>query len=156
MTTKRRVLFLTLHYVCAALFLVLLSSSEWLRYGRYAKLAVETKAAVVDLHAGSHQAIAYQYAVESQTYRRVGCTGYGNPNYYDLKLGDSIRVWYLPDNRMASIATEPAAEQRNNATIWLIGPVWFALPYSYLIWRELKRRREEDAIGGENGGGTRI
>jgi hypothetical protein len=95
---------------------------------------------VVDPRAGGHQAIAYEYRANGETFHRKGALGYGNPNYYHLKRGDSIRVWYLRDNPGASITGEPHLERRNELMTWIVGPFWFGLFYAFLIWRELRKR----------------
>ena len=130
---------MSLTYVCLVLFILLMSGSSWLRYGRFKKLGVETTGTVVETRCGQHATFLYQYSVAGRTYRSVGSSGFGNPECHELEPGDPVRIWYLPDNEMASEAGDPGARQRNEALGMAVAPIWFALPFAFLIWRERRR-----------------
>jgi len=127
-------------YLFAMGFLLLPFGSEWLRLGRFAKLGVETRGTVVKTTCGQHESFSYSYRVGDRTYRGGGHGGMGNPECRDLRPGDPVRIWYLPNNEMASIAGDPAGWKRNEELTLAVAPFWFGIFFAFAIWRELRAK----------------
>jgi hypothetical protein len=143
---RHKVLLLCLTYLCVASFVTILFGSGLLRYQRYRRLGVETRGTIIETRCGHHQTFLYEYTVRGRTYRATGSAGFGNPECYDLKPGDPVRIWYLPDNEMASEAGDPEQRQRNEALGMVVGPIWFALPFAFLIGREIRRSKASSTM----------
>ena len=69
-----------------------------LKYRRLAKWGVAIEGQVIAKEPGNHQFIRYSDSVGQQTYSGLGNAGRGNPAFEQLNIGDSVKVFYDPDD----------------------------------------------------------
>jgi len=138
-TVASKILPLILSYLGAMGFFTLFFGSEWLTLRRFANEGIETVGTVIEVRCGDHETFIYDYVVNGRTYRSGGGGGYGNRECRDLKPGDPVRVWFLPRYPSQDIPGDPRLRLNNQSLGILVMPIWFAIPYTIIIWRTRRR-----------------
>jgi hypothetical protein len=110
--TTKILICLVVWLVFAGLALVIgLKITDWLTY-RDLSNGVGVYGKVTAKEPENHQIIRYSYNVGQQTYSGVGHGGRGNPSFGELKIGDSVVVFYDPANPSVSVMGNPQAHQQ--------------------------------------------
>jgi hypothetical protein len=119
--------------------------SNWQKWHTLAKYGVETKGNVVKKEPDNHRFIHYSYAVDQRTYSGLGSAGEGNPEFEQLKVGDSVTVVYNPDNPKESILgnAESQASSIRNGILFLaiLGPLFSMTGLYARGWLPVSKRR---------------
>lgn len=71
-------------------------------YRRLAAHGAATRGWVVRKDAAQHQTVHYAFRAGERTYSAAGQPGDGNPSFHALQVGDSVLVFYLPENPAVS------------------------------------------------------
>jgi len=98
---------------------LLLGSINWPKYYRLAQQGVLAEGSVTQKEPENHQIIRYSYFVSKNSYNGVGHDGFGNPSFEEIKVGDRVKVYYLPKNPEISCLDNPS-QLLENETIPII------------------------------------
>src|SRR5207237_7449936 len=83
------------------------------------KNGIRTIGQVTALEPTNHQVVRYTYVVDSLEYLGSGNAGHGNPPFENIRVGQSVLVFYDPMNPKVSSLGYPQAR--------LYGNVWVAV-----------------------------
>ncbi|CEO87885.1 DUF3592 domain-containing protein [Syntrophaceticus schinkii] len=109
------------------------------RLPKYFKLTltgVQTQGFIIKLEPTHHRAVYYSYEVGGRSYTDTfGGAGSGNPKFEDIKIGDPVLVYYLPENPSISGLGDPSykfiTESISVLTVSMVVPaiiiffIWF-------------------------------
>jgi hypothetical protein len=119
---KRVALFLLIYFVLATL-IGLMFAKDLPRYRRLAREGADTVGRVSELHPELHNTFTYRFSVDGKEY--VG----GAPAWPELKIGDTVRVRYLPVDPEVSTPYD-AQSTFDHVLRWAflaaaVGPIFF-------------------------------
>jgi hypothetical protein len=83
-------------------------ATDSLKYYRLKTEGIKVHGQVIGKEPQNHQSIRYSYVVGEQTYSNLGSAGRGNPSFAALNMGDSVIVYYDPDNPSNSCLGYPS------------------------------------------------
>ena len=119
------IIWLTLTVIFALFGMVVL---DWQKYRRLAKYGVAIEGRVIAKEPDNHQFIRYSYSVGQQSYSGLGNAGRGNPAFERLNIGDSVKVFYDPDDPKVSFLGDPKDQSESNTRgvlfFTLLGPLF--------------------------------
>jgi hypothetical protein len=81
---------------------------------------------VTALEPTNHQAVRYKYVVDSNEYTGRGNAGHGNPLFENMRVGQTVLVFYDPANPQLSSLGRPEARLYGN--LWVAVMVAIILP----------------------------
>jgi hypothetical protein len=104
-------------------------------FWRLTKHAGHCQGAVTEVTADYHNTVRYQYTVNNRVYTGQTHTGTPNPAVEKLRSGDSLVVFFDPDDASTSVLQAPAVLLKNEIISW--GSASLVIPSIILFW--LKR-----------------
>jgi hypothetical protein len=84
-----------------------LSRINLVQFYRLRRMGMATSGVVTDLRPGNHRAVYYSYEASGKTFSGIGRAGFGNPEFFCLKVGQTVIVYYLPSAPWESCAGLP-------------------------------------------------
>lgn len=118
---------------------------DWQKWSSLAKYGIETKGKVVKKEPDNHRFIQYSYSVDQQTFSGLGSAGDPNPEFDQLNVGDTITVFFNPDNPKESFLGNPESQSRSirNGIVFLavLGPLFSMTGLYSKGWLPVSPRR---------------
>ena len=126
-------------YICFAILIAFLTGTE---HYRLAKSGVNTKGTITATEPENHRTVRYSYVIGQTNY--VGGESVGG-GFEQLKIGDPVEVFYVPDEPNISCICDPVAEWSEDKFSTALAPLMFStfivIVIASLIRAE-KRKRE--------------
>ena len=112
---------------------------DWARYERLSRRGVFTKGWVTGKSDGKRGLVYYAFGTPRKVFTDAGTGGHGNPDFDRLDEGDTVLVYYLPEDPDVSCLGDPAdrLREQNVALIWVLLPG--AAAAGWLLSRELRK-----------------
>jgi hypothetical protein len=88
---------------------------------------------VTALEPSNHQFVGYSYEANGRIFKAEGSTGYGNPAFGLLRIGDVVSVSYLPDDAAVSCLGDPN-ELLKNEEISILGAAVMFPTFVLAVW----------------------
>jgi hypothetical protein len=127
----------------AILIAICMGNVNWPAYRRLAARGVSGRATVVELLPQAHDLVRYQYAVDGQTFQGQMQSWQPNPPFEQLRIGQSLVVFYDPRHPDASVLGDPKPILRNETVSVLLAA--FGMPTLVVaVWAWRTSRRHED------------
>jgi Protein of unknown function (DUF3592) len=128
--------------VLAIVIAVGIGSLNWPAYCRMAARGVSGKATVVELLPKIHNTVRYEYAVGGQTFQGQMQSWQPNPSLEQLSVGQSLVIFYDPQQPDASVLGDPKPILRNETISVLLAA--FGVPtFVVVVWAWRVSRKHE-------------
>jgi Protein of unknown function (DUF3592) len=111
------------------------TGTSWNRYRRLTTEGEEVSGTVTAKEPQNHAAIVYSYVVKQKTYNSIGMAGHGNPTFNDLRIGDSVKVYYDPADPGVSCLGYPSEHFRDSTIGVTLAVVGLALGFLIALAR---------------------
>ena len=98
--------FIWLAFALGAASLVIIPL-DWPKWHGLAQRAVETNGFITAKEPNNHSSIRYSYRIGDQSFTGIGRGGGANPEFEQLRVGDSIKVFYDSANPEVSCPDSP-------------------------------------------------
>jgi hypothetical protein len=112
-----------------------LGSINWWRFYRLASRGRPVEAIVNQTEPQNHQTVHYTYRIGSDTYVGKGHAGYGNPPFRDLRAGQSVHAFYLPDRPEDSCLGDPHGLLENETIPILLAAFTLSGLFAVSMWQ---------------------
>lgn len=86
---------------------IIIGRINWFKYYNLAEYGIQTRGTVTNKESYNHESIYYTYIVDHKNFTGIGHDGNGNPKFDDLKIGDRVIVFFLPNNNQISCIGNP-------------------------------------------------
>jgi hypothetical protein len=114
------------------------------KYFGLASRGVETQGVVLAKEPKNHSFIRYSYSVNQEEHVSVGSAGGINRSFDELKPGESVRIFYDPEDPAFSLLGDPKAQfksmLRGTAFLTLLGPAFCLFSLHVKGWLPGDRR----------------
>jgi len=97
---------------------------------RLDKAGIRAEGHVTAIEPTNHQIVRYSYIVGGKEYMGVGHGGHGNPRFEDIRVGQSVLVFYDPENPQLSSMGSPNAQVFGN--LWVVVIMSLTIPVSII------------------------
>ena len=127
---RKSVALTLLIYVVLVIFFALIGLTvlEWPKYQKLSRDALKTVGRVVGKEPSNHNFVRYSFEVDHMLFAGIGNAGGENPSFDELKVGDSVIVYYDPEDPNRSFLGNP----KSQATSATTGVIFIALVGSVL------------------------
>lgn len=137
---KRILIAITAALLTFVLVAVLFGQFNWFRFRTLARGGIRVEGEVTKLEPQNHLSVSYSYQVGGTAFLGVGKSGYGNPDFHSLKVGDKVHVYYDPRNPAKSILGEPEYRLKNESVSVLLAATVCSLVVLIVAYRALPKR----------------
>jgi hypothetical protein len=121
--------------------------SNWLRYQRFVENGTKTNGTVTETRCQHHMTFAYSFSLDGRTFQSSGNDGFGNPRCNELRVGDSINIWYLAQAPDQNTAGNPKGRRDNEAMTVFVGSLCCGLfIFAPHVWKKLSGPRQSAAV----------
>lgn len=120
-------------------FAVCLARSDWPFYRSLRERGVAVDGWVTVKGLGAPDGVSYSFEAGGRTYSGVGKAGYGNKEFADLKAGERVLVFYLPEKPERHCLGDPSEHLRDQNRAMFVPLALFAAALLWLLARELRR-----------------
>jgi hypothetical protein len=116
------------------------SSLDWIGYRGVVTHGVRVRATVTAVLPKDHASARYQYQADGRTFRGQMCPWPPNPPLEQLRVGQTVVVYYDPEFPGNSVLGDPRLIWRNEVETFAVGALLFP---TILVfgWRHQSRRR---------------
>ncbi|MHB8473117.1 MAG: hypothetical protein ACYDC8_09795 [Gammaproteobacteria bacterium] len=103
---------------------------------RLANHGVITIGHVIELRAHEHTTVIYLFTSDGKSYTGKGYSGYGNPPFNLLKIGDPVQITYLPNTPQLSCSGDAKEQLREQVLMMASLPIIVFVVSFFLFQRK--------------------
>jgi hypothetical protein len=134
--------YLLFYLAFAGTIVIVLGSINWVTYNRLASHGIEAQGTVTNTDCANHGVFSYRFSANGKVYEAKGTTGYGNPSCYVLNVGNSVIVYYLPENPAVSIPGNISPRLANETSTIFLAALISPLFAIFVLYFMLKIRKQ--------------
>ena len=98
---------------------------------------VMTEGVILDLYPKKHLSIQYSFTVNGKKIVSIGHSDVGNPAFDDLRIGESLLVYYDPSDPNISVLGNPAAVLRNEVFVSCVAAIMGSTFVVIRLWKKM-------------------
>ena len=117
---------------------------NWFEYRRLAKTAVEATGTVTAKEPENHRFVRYSFSVNGHSYSGLGNAGGVNPEFEQLEIGSSVKVFYDPNDPDESFLGSPTDQSNSVRTgvifLAVVSSLFSVFGLYYKSWLPVTKR----------------